>query len=59
MRKCVLCGKETKGSIGAAGIKWTMICQPCKDIEDNNLKKQIHSQDIMFNKLLPAIGGSK
>lgn len=34
MRKCILCGQCTDGSIGAAGIHWSMICQPCKDLED-------------------------
>jgi hypothetical protein len=36
-RKCILCGKMTKGSIGRAGIKWAMICQECKDKADNDL----------------------
>jgi len=31
---CMLCTKPTTGSIGAAGIRWSMICQPCKDAED-------------------------
>ena len=34
LRNCMLCGKSTTGSVGAAGIKWSMICQPCKDVED-------------------------
>jgi hypothetical protein len=32
--KCMLCGCYTNGSVGAAGIKWNTICQPCKDTED-------------------------
>jgi hypothetical protein len=36
-RKCILCGKMTKGSVGRAGIKWAMICQECKDKADNDL----------------------
>lgn len=39
--KCVICGNETTGSVGAAGIHWSCICQPCKDVEDNTLKQQI------------------
>lgn len=34
MKKCILCGCETEGSVGAAGIKWSCICQTCKDKED-------------------------
>jgi hypothetical protein len=33
-RKCILCGKMTKGSVGRAGIRWAMICQECKDKAD-------------------------
>jgi hypothetical protein len=36
-RKCIVCGKMTKGSVGKAGIKWAMICQECKDRADNDL----------------------
>jgi hypothetical protein len=36
-RKCILCGKMTKGSVGRAGIRWAMICQECKDKADNDL----------------------
>ena len=41
MRKCILCGVETKGSIGAAGIKWPNICQTCKDREDKALLNRL------------------
>ena len=37
MKPCILCGKQTEGSIGAAGYFWSFICQPCKDKEDNDL----------------------
>lgn len=33
-RPCKLCNIQTVGSIGAAGYRWSMICQPCKDKED-------------------------
>jgi major membrane immunogen (membrane-anchored lipoprotein) len=36
MRNCIICKKETQGSIGAAGIKWACICQPCKDETDKD-----------------------
>lgn len=34
MRPCILCKEPTTGSVGAAGLRWPMICQPCKDKED-------------------------
>lgn len=55
MKKCILCNKETTGSIGAAGIKWDFICQPCKDQEDqmawNNFKAISGMLDKFFVKL--------
>ena len=41
MRDCIICGIKTKGSIGAAGIKWSMICQSCKNVEDNALLNKL------------------
>ena len=38
MRTCILCGCKTEVSIGAAGLKWKNLCQPCKDEEDGALK---------------------
>jgi len=40
MKKCIICGQDTEGSIGKAGIKWSCICQPCKDKEDNYLENK-------------------
>ena len=37
MKDCILCGKQTEGSVGAAGYKWSFICQPCKDSEDKDI----------------------
>ena len=34
LRECILCHAPTAGSTGAAGIRWPMICQSCKDHED-------------------------
>lgn len=42
-KECVLCGKLTTGSVGAAGIEWDNICQPCKDGEDAALAAQVAS----------------
>ena len=33
-RPCLLCGTPTTGSVGAAGLRWKSVCQPCKDRED-------------------------
>lgn len=37
-KACVLCGQPTTGSIGAAGLRWTIVCQSCKDEEDESLR---------------------
>jgi hypothetical protein len=50
MKTCILCGKETLGSVGAAGIKWTIICQPCKDKEDNLLASRFGYESKVLNK---------
>jgi hypothetical protein len=51
MKNCILCGKQTSGSIGAAGLRWSMICQPCKDKEDkalvDNLRFQQQAEKII------------
>ena len=49
MRHCMLCGKLSNGSVGAAGLKWSMICQPCKDIEDQALLDRISYQAKAMN----------
>lgn len=54
-KKCILCGKETTGSIGRAGIKWPMICQPCKDIEDEALLRQVERSVLPLKKLIDGI----
>lgn len=41
MATCILCGKETQGSVGAAGLRWKRICQPCKDAEDAALANRV------------------
>jgi len=48
MLNCKLCGVKTKGSTGAAGIKWPFICQPCKDKEDQALLRRVkHAAKIL------------
>lgn len=52
MRDCILCGKPTTGSVGAAGLQWPMICQPCKDKEDQALAARINVQATALKALL-------
>lgn len=33
--KCMDCGVETNGSVGATALRWPGLCQPCKDRADN------------------------
>lgn len=41
MAVCRLCGAETEGSYGAAGLFWPAICQRCKDQEDAIIASEI------------------
>lgn len=54
-QKCILCGKDTQGSIGRAGIKWPMICQTCKDMEDEALLRQVERSVLPLKKLIDGI----
>jgi hypothetical protein len=61
-RKCILCGKMTKGSVGKAGIKWAMICQECKDEADNALLyslKPIAQLATMYDELQRWLKGGE
>lgn len=51
MKNCILCGKETNGSIGKAGISWSFICQKCKDEEDSGLERMLNYQATVMNKI--------
>ena len=57
MKTCILCHKPTTGSVGRAGLKWSFLCQPCKDAEDAALERQLTSvasaTDSFLNKLIP------
>lgn len=55
MRNCILCNVPTCGSIGAAGIQWPHICQPCKDKEDKALAVSIAIQVKAFDVIAAAI----
>jgi len=43
---CKLCGDETHGATGAAGIFWPWLCQQCKDAEDAALWRSLTRQIV-------------
>lgn len=45
----------TAGSVGAAGYKWPMICQPCKDIEDGALAASLTTQARNIDRVCDAL----
>jgi hypothetical protein len=55
MSNCILCGELTNGSIGAAGIKWSCIFQPCKDKEDNALADRLGYESKVLNKFYEIV----
>ena len=55
LRDCILCGKQTEGSVGAAGYKWSCICQPCKDKEDNALADRLGYESKVLNKVFEVL----
>jgi len=55
MKHCLLCNCETQGSTGAAGIKWSMICQECKDKEDKALETRVISQAKVVDLFLESL----
>jgi len=59
MKLCMLCGNPTEGSIGAAGIPWSFICQPCKDEEDQALARQLQAQTKIMDMAFALIKGEK
>ena len=58
-RPCVVCGIETTGSVGAAGLRWPMICQHCKDEEDARAEAGClairDATDFAFDRLADAV----
>lgn len=54
MKKCILCGENTDGSVGAAGIKWSCICQRCKDLEDSILLQRLKVINKVYDLVLTA-----
>ncbi len=58
-RECIICHQQTTGSIGAAGIRWVMICQPCKNREDAAIDARMQGQIRMAEMVDRAILGGK
>ena len=52
LNECMLCGKPTAGSVGRAGIKWTRICQSCKDNADSALLNSVENLGYAIKRLL-------
>ncbi len=40
-RNCLACGSPTTGSVGAAGVRWSALCQKCKDAADKELLDRV------------------
>jgi len=57
MKNCILCGAPTMGSVGAAGLRWSFICQPCKDSEDAALLLRIEGEMKTLDAILHMVGG--
>jgi hypothetical protein len=56
MKKCVMCGKRTWGSVGAIGLRLGNVCQPCRDAADAALLELAKAQGRMFKELNCSIG---
>lgn len=39
MRNCIICNKETEGSVDMKGMKRKFICQPCVDQIERDIKE--------------------
>jgi hypothetical protein len=57
MNTCLICGVETKGSVGRAGFKWARLCQECKDREDEALERSMDWMVRAMDKVL-GLGGA-
>ena len=54
MKACICCGALTSGSIGAAGLRWPNVCQPCKDVADSALRAQCIAVARITQELIAA-----
>lgn len=51
IRYCMGCTEPTTGSIGAAGVYWQNLCQPCKDDADTRLARHCLALSTFSNAL--------
>lgn len=47
MTTCLGCGKQTSGSVGAAGLRWPNVCPSCKSAAD----AELHQQCVAVGKM--------
>lgn len=50
LRNCLECGEPTTGSVGAAGIRWSFLCQPCKNSADGALADRVKAVAAAFRE---------
>lgn len=59
MKRCILnhpgCEGLTSGSVGAAGIRWGSICQPCKDLEDRAVADSLMAQSRQMDQIMDLL----
>lgn len=62
--KCQHCRKNEGGSVGATGLRWETICQPCKDAIDRGTLAQAvalcevgRALDRHLDKIISKKGG--
>jgi hypothetical protein len=52
LKRCAICGEyQSGGAIGAAGIHWGNLCQPCKDNEDKAALAQCRVHGELYRYL--------
>jgi len=56
LKHCKLCGCLTTGAVGATGLRWPFLCQPCKDREDGALAKSVALMGVLHDKGTDALG---
>lgn len=55
MNLCWKCNIPTNGSVGAAGLRWSHICQKCKDKEDELYKLKLQNMRVLIDQILKPI----
>lgn len=55
MKTCLLCGRETTGSVGVAGLRWPSLCQRCKDAEDVGIEYSLAATSTAVNRVYDVL----